>query len=163
MKKTYTSPSFETLSLLTAEEILTASEEGFDINVSFDTLWGTGIWFGRTESNTNEINPLAGFMKYTPCMKFAVGEWNACGHEWIYFISCRTKWDISWYAIAYYFTFCESKTFHLTQKAVLLRRNCFLWFGRTESNSNNIRLPFTKATVGGFISHHIIGMIYTSI
>lgn len=43
MKKTYTSPSFETLSLLTAEEILTASEEGFDINVSFDTLWGTGI------------------------------------------------------------------------------------------------------------------------
>ena len=43
MKKTYTSPAFESLSLLTAEEILSASEEAFDINVSFDSLWGTGI------------------------------------------------------------------------------------------------------------------------
>ena len=43
MKKTYTSPAFEALSLLTAEEILSASEEAFDINVSFDDLWGTGI------------------------------------------------------------------------------------------------------------------------
>ena len=43
MKKIYTSPSFETLSLLTAEEILTASEEAFDINVSFDDLWGVGM------------------------------------------------------------------------------------------------------------------------
>ena len=43
MKKLYTSPVLETLLLLTAEEILTASEEAFDINVSFDTLWGTGI------------------------------------------------------------------------------------------------------------------------
>ena len=43
MKKLYASPVFETLTLLTAEEILTASEEAFDINVSFDELWGTGI------------------------------------------------------------------------------------------------------------------------
>ena len=43
MKKTYTSPSFEELSLLTAEEILSASEETFDITVSFDDLWGTGL------------------------------------------------------------------------------------------------------------------------
>lgn len=43
MKKFYISPAFETLTLLTAEEILTVSEEAFDINVSFDTLWGAGI------------------------------------------------------------------------------------------------------------------------
>ena len=40
MKKAYTSPTFETFALLTAEEILTTSEEAFDINVSFDDLWG---------------------------------------------------------------------------------------------------------------------------
>lgn len=43
MKKIYESPAFEALTLLTAEEILTGSEESFDINVSFDTLWGIGI------------------------------------------------------------------------------------------------------------------------
>ena len=43
MKKTYISPAFEALSLQTREEILVASEESFDINVSFDTLWGTGL------------------------------------------------------------------------------------------------------------------------
>lgn len=43
MKKTYTTPTFEALSLLTAEDVLAASEEMFDINVSFDDLWGTGI------------------------------------------------------------------------------------------------------------------------
>ena len=43
MKKTYTSPAFEALSILTAEEILQTSEEAFDINVSFDELWGMGI------------------------------------------------------------------------------------------------------------------------
>ena len=43
MKKTYTSPSFESMSLLTAEEILTASDEAFDMNVSFDDLWGMGL------------------------------------------------------------------------------------------------------------------------
>lgn len=43
MKKTYTSPLLEALSLLTAEEILSASEEAFDINVSFDSLWGVGM------------------------------------------------------------------------------------------------------------------------
>ena len=43
MKKTYTSPTFEALSLLTAEDVLAASsEEMFDINVSFDELWKTG-------------------------------------------------------------------------------------------------------------------------
>ena len=43
MKKTYTSPVFEALSLQTSEAILQTSEESFDINVSFDTLWGTGL------------------------------------------------------------------------------------------------------------------------
>ena len=43
MKKTYESPALEMLSLLTAENILANSEEAFDINVSFDELWGTGI------------------------------------------------------------------------------------------------------------------------
>ena len=43
MKKTYSSPSFEAMSILTSENILQASEEAFDINVSFDTLWGTGM------------------------------------------------------------------------------------------------------------------------
>ena len=43
MKKIYESPAFEALSLLTSEEILAASDEAFDVNVSFDTLWGTGL------------------------------------------------------------------------------------------------------------------------
>ena len=43
MKKTYISPAFEALSFQTNEEILAVSEEAFDINVSFDTLWGTGL------------------------------------------------------------------------------------------------------------------------
>ena len=41
MKKNYTTPAFELLTVLTAEEILTASEESFDIEVTFDSLWGT--------------------------------------------------------------------------------------------------------------------------
>ena len=39
MKK-YISPEMMILSLQN-EEIMTASEESFDINVSFDELWGT--------------------------------------------------------------------------------------------------------------------------
>ena len=42
MKKTYISPAFEALSLQTSEAILQMSEESFDINVSFDSLWGMG-------------------------------------------------------------------------------------------------------------------------
>ena len=40
--KAYVSPEFAILALQ-SEEVMTASEEAFDINVSFDTLWGTGI------------------------------------------------------------------------------------------------------------------------
>ena len=40
MKKAYVSPAFEALTLQTREEVLVASEESFDINVSFDDLWG---------------------------------------------------------------------------------------------------------------------------
>ena len=40
--KLYISPEMTILSLQ-SEEVMTASEEAFDINVSFDTLWGTGI------------------------------------------------------------------------------------------------------------------------
>lgn len=44
MKKNYTTPAFELLTVLTAEDILTASnEEAFDIEVSFEELWGTGV------------------------------------------------------------------------------------------------------------------------
>ena len=43
MKKQYVSPAMQTFSLL-SDEIMTASEEAFDINVSFDDLWnGTNI------------------------------------------------------------------------------------------------------------------------
>ena len=42
MKKAYQEPYFSVVSLH-QEEIMTASEEAFDINVSFDELWGTGI------------------------------------------------------------------------------------------------------------------------
>ena len=40
--KLYISPEM-TILALQSEEVMTASEEAFDINVSFDTLWGTGI------------------------------------------------------------------------------------------------------------------------
>ena len=40
MKKLYISPAFETLHILSSEKILTGSEESFDIEVSFDELWG---------------------------------------------------------------------------------------------------------------------------
>ena len=43
MKKLYTAPTLEALSFLSTEEILAVSEESLDINVSFDSLWGTGI------------------------------------------------------------------------------------------------------------------------
>lgn len=43
MKKVYESPTISLLSLVANEDILAASEEMFDINVSFDSLWGTGI------------------------------------------------------------------------------------------------------------------------
>lgn len=40
--KNYVSPELTAL-VLQSEEVMTTSEEAFDINVSFDTLWGTGI------------------------------------------------------------------------------------------------------------------------
>ena len=40
--KNYVSPEL-TILALQSEEVMTASEEAFDINVSFDELWGTGI------------------------------------------------------------------------------------------------------------------------
>ena len=43
MKKQYISPEMQAFSLL-SEAIMTASEEAFDINVSFDDLWnGTNL------------------------------------------------------------------------------------------------------------------------
>lgn len=41
--KHYESPMMQPIDYITDQEILTASEEAFDINVSFDTLWGAGI------------------------------------------------------------------------------------------------------------------------
>ena len=43
MKKVYESPTISLLSLVATEDILTASEESFDINVSFDELWGSNL------------------------------------------------------------------------------------------------------------------------
>ena len=43
MKKQYESPVLMTLAFVSSEAILSASEEAFDINVSFDTLWGIGL------------------------------------------------------------------------------------------------------------------------
>ena len=40
--KNYVSPELTVLALQ-SEEVMLASEEAFDINVSFDELWGTGI------------------------------------------------------------------------------------------------------------------------
>ena len=40
--KTYVSPEM-TLLALQSEEVVMASEEAFDINVSFDDRWGTGL------------------------------------------------------------------------------------------------------------------------
>ena len=42
MKKVYVEPQLSVV-LLHLEEIMAASEEAFDINVSFDDLWGMGI------------------------------------------------------------------------------------------------------------------------
>ena len=41
MKKQYISPEMQTVSVY-PEPIMQVSEEAFDINVSFDTLWGIG-------------------------------------------------------------------------------------------------------------------------
>ena len=43
MMKRYEAPSMQIIDCMTDKEILTASEEAFDINVSFDSLWGMGI------------------------------------------------------------------------------------------------------------------------
>ena len=40
--KNYVSPEL-TILALQSEEVMMASEEAYDINVSFDSLWGTGI------------------------------------------------------------------------------------------------------------------------
>ena len=40
--KNYVSPEL-TILALQSEEVMTASEEAFDIKVSFNTLWETGI------------------------------------------------------------------------------------------------------------------------
>lgn len=42
MKKLYQTPELQILSLQ-SEAVMTASEESFDINVSFDELWGSSI------------------------------------------------------------------------------------------------------------------------
>ena len=39
MKRSYESPTLSVMSMQ-SEAIMTASEEAFDINVSFDALWG---------------------------------------------------------------------------------------------------------------------------
>ena len=52
---------------------------------------------------------------------------------WANFISHRTKWDISQYATAYYFTFCDSKTFHLcdTTRQYTIGHNTLYLAGKT--------------------------------
>ena len=40
--KTYVSPELTVLALQ-SEAVMTASEESFDINVSFDELWGANL------------------------------------------------------------------------------------------------------------------------
>jgi len=41
--KNYVSPELTILALQSEEVMTTSAEETFDIKVSFDTLWGTGI------------------------------------------------------------------------------------------------------------------------
>lgn len=41
MKKQYISPEMQALSIV-SEEIMNVSEEAFDIEISFDELWGIG-------------------------------------------------------------------------------------------------------------------------
>lgn len=41
--KHYEAPVMQFIECMADKDILTASEESFDINVSFDSLWGTGI------------------------------------------------------------------------------------------------------------------------
>ncbi len=66
------------------------------------------IYQKRVSIFFNEINPLRGFVKYAPRVKYAFGVWNACGRGWIYFISHP--------ATAGYFTICPGKLFHISRK-----------------------------------------------
>ena len=59
----------------------------------------------------NEINPLRDLWNALRAWNMADAMWNACGREWIYFISLSASAENFTSAYGAYFTFCEAKYF----------------------------------------------------